>query len=53
MTENLLIFLLFAGALAYLGNLVRRAFSRKQAGCPKGCGTCAAAEATKKSTATV
>lgn len=49
MVENLLILLLFLGALAYLGNLARRAFSRKSAaGCPKGCGTCAAAEATKK-----
>lgn len=47
--ENVLIFLIFLGALAYLGNLARRAFSRKSAaGCPKGCGTCAAAEATKK-----
>lgn len=53
MFENLLILLLFVAALAYLGNLARRAFSRKQAGCPKGCGTCAAAEATKKSTTPV
>ena len=45
MVENLIILLLFVGALAYLGNLARRAFSRKTAaGCPKGCGTCAAAE---------
>jgi len=49
MLENLIILLLFLGAVAYLGNLARRAFSRKSAaGCPKGCGTCAAAEATKK-----
>lgn len=49
MVENVLILLLFLGALAYLGNLARQAFSPKSAGCPKGCGTCAAAEATKKS----
>ncbi len=47
MLETLLIALLFLGALAYLGNGVRKAFSRRQAaGCAKGCGTCAAAEAT-------
>jgi hypothetical protein len=49
MVENLLILLIFLGALAYLGNLARKAFSPKTAaGCPKGCGTCAAAEAAKK-----
>ena len=42
MVENVLILLLFLGALAYLGNLARRVFS------PKCCGTCAVAEATKK-----
>ena len=53
MVENLIILLLFVGALAYLGNLARRAFSRKAAaGCPKGCGSCAAAEVTKKWDAT-
>lgn len=52
MVENVLILLLFLGALAYLGNLARKAFSPKTAGCPKGCGTCAAAEATKTASAT-
>jgi|GEM_PF-3165071 len=50
MPETLLIALLFVGALAYLGNGVRKAFSRKQAGCAKGCGSCAAAQEVQKST---
>jgi hypothetical protein len=52
MVENVLILLLFLGALAYLGNLVRKAFRRNTAaGCPKGCGTCAAQQKMKKPTA--
>lgn len=40
--ENLLIALLFVGALAYLVKLFRQNFSTKSAGCAKGCGSCGA-----------
>lgn len=43
MLETLLILLVFVAALAYLGNMARKAFSQNEAGCPKGCGSCAAA----------
>lgn len=36
--QELLIFLIFAVALAYLGNRAYRNFSAKKAGCGKGCG---------------
>ncbi|MES2730833.1 MAG: FeoB-associated Cys-rich membrane protein [Bacteroidota bacterium] len=41
MIENLVIFIVFALALAYLGNMVWKQFSAKNtAGCAKGCGAC-------------
>ena len=41
MVEHLIIFLLFTLALVYLGNLVRKQFSvRNAGGCAKGCGAC-------------
>ena len=39
MAEQITIALLFAGALAYLGNLIFKPF-RKKEGCDKGCGAC-------------
>ncbi|WP_460963380.1 FeoB-associated Cys-rich membrane protein [Spirosoma litoris] len=36
--QELIIFLVFAVALAYLGRRMYRSFSKKQAGCGKGCG---------------
>ncbi|WP_461073938.1 FeoB-associated Cys-rich membrane protein [Spirosoma horti] len=36
--QELLIFLIFAVALAYLGNRAYQNFSAKKAGCGKGCG---------------
>ncbi|WP_460939119.1 FeoB-associated Cys-rich membrane protein [Spirosoma humi] len=36
--QELLIFLIFAVALAYLGSRAYRNFSAKKAGCGKGCG---------------
>lgn len=36
MTQELIIFLLFAGALTYLGIILRRSF-RSNEGCGKGC----------------
>ena len=46
--ENLLIFTLFALALVYLGNMVRKQFqSKNTAGCAKGCGGCGAIDFTK------
>ena len=48
MVENLVIFLLFALALVYLGNMVRKQFQTKNsAGCAKGCGSCGAVDFTK------
>lgn len=46
--EQIIIFLVFAGALAYLGQLVYKQFFGKQAGqCAKGCGSCAASSLDK------
>lgn len=37
--QELIIFLIFAAALGYLGSRVYRSFfAKKQAGCGKGCG---------------
>jgi hypothetical protein len=39
--ENLVIILVFCTALAYLGRIVyKQFFSKNQAGCAKGCGSC-------------
>lgn len=41
MIENIVIGVVFLGALAYLGNMVRKQFTAKNnAGCAKGCGSC-------------
>jgi len=41
--ENLIIFLIFLSAVAYLGSLVHKNFNPKnKAGCSKGCGSCGA-----------
>ncbi|WP_337041239.1 FeoB-associated Cys-rich membrane protein [Emticicia sp. 17c] len=40
MIENIIIGVVFLGALVYLGNMVRKQFTAKSAGCAKGCGTC-------------
>ena len=41
MIETIIIGIVFIGALAYLGNTVRKQFTVKNnAGCAKGCGTC-------------
>ena len=46
--ENLIIFTLFALALVYLGNIVRKQFqSKNTAGCAKGCGGCGAVDFNK------
>lgn len=45
MLETLLILALFAGAIFYLGRLAwQQFFSRKGAGCAKGCGSCGAVD---------
>lgn len=36
--QELLIVLIFAVAVAYLGNRAYRSFAKKEAGCGKGCG---------------
>ncbi len=39
--ENLVIILVFASALVYLGRMVyKQFFGKNQAGCAKGCGSC-------------
>jgi hypothetical protein len=41
--ENIIIGIIFLGALAYLGNIVRKNFSvSNKAGCAKGCASCGA-----------
>lgn len=45
--ENIIIGIIFVGAVAYLVNLVRKNFSPKQTGCSKGCGACGAIDADK------
>ncbi|MEN9730323.1 MAG: hypothetical protein RLZ91_1441 [Bacteroidota bacterium] len=46
--EQIIIFLVFAAALFYLGRLVYQQFWGKSAGqCVKGCGTCAASSLDK------
>lgn len=48
MVENLILFTLFALALIYLGNRVRKQFqSKNTAGCAKGCGSCGAIDFAK------
>lgn len=43
--QDLIIFLIFAVALAYLGNRAYQNFSAKKAGCGKGCGCATDAKA--------
>lgn len=38
MIEQIVIFLIFIAAVAFLGNTVRKSFSAKSGGCAKGCG---------------
>jgi hypothetical protein len=46
--EQILIFLIFAAAIFYLGRLVYQQFWGKSAGqCAKGCGSCAASSIDK------
>ncbi|WP_461078103.1 FeoB-associated Cys-rich membrane protein [Spirosoma flavus] len=45
--QEVIIFLVFAAALTYLGYRVYRNFSKKQAGCGKGCGCAADAKMTR------
>lgn len=48
MMENLVILLLFTGALAYLGRMFwKQFFAKTQAGCAKGCGSCSAIDVNK------
>lgn len=48
MIQQVLIGLLFAGALVFLTILLVRSFRSRQGGCATGCGKCEAAEATPK-----
>ncbi|SOD81868.1 FeoB-associated Cys-rich membrane protein [Spirosoma fluviale] len=48
--QELIIFLIFAVAVGYLGNRAYRSFSAKKAGCGKGCG-CATDASTSVRTA--
>lgn len=38
MAENIIIGIIFIGAVAYLANVVRKQFSAKSTGCAKNCG---------------
>jgi hypothetical protein len=39
--QEVLVLIVFGGAVAYIINRFRQDFRPKQAGCSKGCGTCA------------
>lgn len=45
--QELIIFFVFALALGYLGRRAYRSFSKKQAGCGKGCGCSSDSQAIK------
>lgn len=46
MIQNLLILLIFMGAVVYLGRLIYRSFT--ESGCSTGCGKCAVADMQKR-----
>ncbi|MFD2935216.1 FeoB-associated Cys-rich membrane protein [Spirosoma flavum] len=48
--QELIIFLIFAGALGYLGNRIYQSFAQKKAGCGKGCGCATDASVSVKPT---
>lgn len=43
MLQEIILWLIFAAAIFYLGRLAYRSFS-KDSGCPKGCGSCNAVD---------
>ncbi|QJW90209.1 FeoB-associated Cys-rich membrane protein [Spirosoma taeanense] len=47
--QELIIFVIFAVAIGYLGSRVYRNFAKKQAGCGKGCGCATDTKAITKS----
>jgi hypothetical protein len=48
MVENIIIFLIFAVAVGYVGWVIYRSFMpNKDAGCAKGCGSCSAIDFSK------
>ena len=48
MVQQLIIFLIFAVAVAYMGRMIYRSFMpNKSAGCAKGCGGCSAIDLSK------
>ncbi|MBD1397400.1 FeoB-associated Cys-rich membrane protein [Pontibacter sp. JH31] len=48
MVQHILIFLIFAAAVAYMGWVLYRSFMpNKHAGCAKGCGSCSAIDFSK------
>jgi hypothetical protein len=40
MVENIIVLLIFLGAVAYVGQMIYRSF-RSRSGCSQGCGKCA------------
>jgi hypothetical protein len=44
MIQQILVILLFAGAVVYLGRLLYRSFQAKSTGCATGCGKCGAVD---------
>lgn len=48
MVQNIIIFLIFAVAVVYMGRVIYRSFMpNKNAGCAKGCGSCSAIDFSK------
>lgn len=42
MEQEVLVWLIFSGALLYIGKLLYRSFKPGTSGCAKGCGSCGA-----------
>lgn len=47
MIQQILVALLFAGALVYLGRILYQSFKAKSPGCASGCGKCGAIDLSK------
>lgn len=47
MVQEIIVWLLFALAIGYLGRLVYSSFAAKGGGCSKGCGSCSSLDPAK------
>lgn len=47
MVQNIIIFVVFLAAAAYMVHMLYTTFSNKGSGCPKGCGSCSSIDIKK------